>query len=110
MNLRLLVIALFLLAGLANVAQAQCHAQYFDGTVPQILNRGMADKTTPLCFEAFAVMHSGVTRTPLWSAEHLTRSNLYQARSLKTRQFLPSRRIVAGRVWRRTERLFTFWL
>jgi endonuclease G len=28
-------------------------------------------------------MHSGISRTPLWSAEHLTRSNIFEARKLE---------------------------
>jgi len=34
--------------------------------------RSWLTKTKELCFEAFVVMHSGVAKTPLWSAEYLT--------------------------------------
>ena len=39
-------------------------------------------RTIPLCFEAFAVLHSGVTRTPLYAAEHLTRASVAAARTV----------------------------
>lgn len=45
----------------------------------------VAEKTIPLCFEAYAVMHSGVSRTPLWSAEHLTAARLGQAKMVARR-------------------------
>jgi endonuclease G len=35
-----------------------------------------------LCYGVFGVMHSGLTRTPLWSAEHLTAGNLAAAQNL----------------------------
>jgi DNA/RNA endonuclease G (NUC1) len=35
-----------------------------------------SSKTRTICYSAFAVLHSGVTRTPLWAAEHLTRKGL----------------------------------
>ena len=41
-----------------------------------LLNAKLAQKTTDLCFSQFALLHSGVTRGPLWFAEHLTRANL----------------------------------
>lgn len=42
----------------------------------------MSQKVRPLCFSAFALLHSGVTRSALWSAEHLTRESVRSARSL----------------------------
>ena len=33
----------------------------------------------------FAVMYSGISRTPLWSAEHLTRESILDAKDLKGR-------------------------
>ncbi|WP_350556423.1 DNA/RNA non-specific endonuclease, partial [Pseudoalteromonas sp. CAL107-MNA-CIBAN-0098] len=35
-----------------------------------------------LCMDGFATMYSGVSRTPLWSAEHLTRKRLNQAKEI----------------------------
>ncbi len=80
----------FLAAALALVAfgstparpQDACPALFADGRVPVLTNPKLAARTVPLCFEAFAVLHSGVTRTPLYSAEHLTRASVADARTV----------------------------
>ena len=54
-------------------APTNCPQFYLEGEVPLIGNEKMRAKTTELCFEAFTVMHSGLSKTPLWSAEHLTK-------------------------------------
>lgn len=61
---------------------AQCRSQYLNGVEPVILNTKLSAKTRELCYDNFAVMHSGISRTPLWSAEHLTRASLTEARQL----------------------------
>ncbi len=43
-----------------------------NGEAPDIMNEKLAVKTKELCFEAFGVIHSGISKTPLWSAEYLT--------------------------------------
>jgi endonuclease G len=60
-----------------------CDNQYAMGKAPVIVNKAMNESTRPLCFTHFAVMHSGITRTPLWSAEHLTPRALESARETK---------------------------
>ncbi len=77
--------AVFLLAAvtLAHTAEAQtCPALFADGQVPVLVNSKLVERTQALCFEAFAVLHSGVTRTPLYSAEHLTRESVAAARGV----------------------------
>ena len=66
----------------STVLATDCPSHYAAGRAPEILNDKLARQTQELCYQAFAVMHSGVTRTPLWSAEHLTRSNIDAARTL----------------------------
>lgn len=61
---------------LTGASTAACPAHFADGQPPALLNPKLAAQTSPLFFRAFAVLHSGVTRTPLWSAEHLTSSSL----------------------------------
>jgi len=53
-------------------APTACPKFYVDGEAPTILNEKLTSKTKELCFEAFGVMHSGISKTPLWSAEYLT--------------------------------------
>ena len=69
-----------LAAGLASASQ--CPTFYVDGRAPEILNPKMEAATTELCYGVFGVMHSGITRTPLWSAEYLKLDNLEAAGKL----------------------------
>jgi endonuclease G len=59
-----------------------CADHYLDGRAPQIQNSKLAPATKELCFNVFSVMHSGVTRTPLWSAEHLEAHEVESAQQL----------------------------
>lgn len=63
-------------------APTQCSNHYFNGTAPDITNQHLSPKTNELCFGGFAVMFSGLSRTPLWSAEHLTPERIAQAKTL----------------------------
>ncbi|MCJ2087428.1 DNA/RNA non-specific endonuclease [Methylobacterium sp. E-005] len=76
--------ALLLLAVSHQAARAEdaCPALFANGQAPTLSNPKLAARTTALCFEAFAVLHSGVTRTPLYSAEHLTRASVAAARTV----------------------------
>jgi len=59
--------------------------QYLNGVAPDILKSSLAEKTRELGYDNFAVMHSGISRTPLWSAEHLTKTSIENAHNLKGR-------------------------
>jgi endonuclease G, mitochondrial len=63
-------------------AAQSCADHYLDGRAPQIRNPKLAPQTRELCFNVFSVMHSGVTRTPLWSAEHLEAREVEAAQQL----------------------------
>lgn len=63
-------------------AADSCPSLFADGHVPVLTNAKLAERTQALCFDAFAVLHSGVTRTPLYSAEHLTRDSVAAARQV----------------------------
>lgn len=58
---------------------------FLDNAAPIVLNKNLAQKTREIKYEEFAVLHSGVSRTPLWSAEHLTATQVDAARTLKRR-------------------------
>ncbi|MGO2339341.1 MAG: DNA/RNA non-specific endonuclease [Psychrobacter sp.] len=57
----------------------QCSESFYGGVYPEFTNDKLSSKTQELCMDGFAVMYSGVSRTPLWSAEHLDRKRLQQA-------------------------------
>lgn len=63
-------------------AAETCPALFADGHAPVLVNPKLAVRTVPLCFSAFAVLHSGLTRTPLYAAEHLTRASVADARGV----------------------------
>lgn len=59
-----------------------CSQNFYNQTAPDYLERKLLNRSVPLCFDGFATLYSGVSRTPLWSAEHLTRERLYQAEEI----------------------------
>lgn len=73
-----------------------CTSFYAANTAPALINPKLAASTRSLCFRAFALLHSGVTRTPLYVAEHLTRASVEAARALDTRdnRFHPEDRLL----------------
>jgi endonuclease G len=79
------------------LAKESCADHYFEGRTPQIRNPKLASNTRELCFQVFSVMHSGVTRTPLWSAEHLESREVQAAQQLsRENSFHAEPRLPAG--------------
>lgn len=74
----LLSATLFWLLALVWTASA-CEEHFFDGAAPAIENPALSTAVDTLCYTGFATLHSGVSRTPLWSAEHLTAERLARA-------------------------------
>lgn len=73
-----LAVAASLAAAPAWAAPTACPDSYLGGQAPAYAKLAQAE-ARELCFRAFAVLHSGATRTPLWSAEHLTASSVAAA-------------------------------
>jgi endonuclease G len=63
----------------AHADTSLCPLSYVNGAPPKILNEKMSAKTQEICYEGYATRFSGITRTPLWSAEHLTKDRIGQA-------------------------------
>jgi endonuclease G len=73
-----------------------CADHFVDGQAPRITNPKLGKETEALCFNVFSVLHSGVTRTPLWSAEHLQAQNIAAAQELsRENSFHPEPRLPA---------------
>lgn len=72
-----------LLFGMSILAEAVefhgCQDSFYGRTAPDYIEEKLTRDTYPLCFNGFATMYSGVSKTPLWSAEHLTRRRLSKA-------------------------------
>ena len=78
----------------ALASQTSCPEHFTDGQAPDLINQKLANKSKDICYSGFAIKHSGVTRTPLYAAEHLTRSRLLQGKGLKRQsQFHPDEHI-----------------
>lgn len=60
----------------------QCSQSFYGGVYPEFTNTKLKKGTQALCMDGFAVMYSGVSRTPLWSAEYLDRTRLQQAKQI----------------------------
>jgi len=58
---------------------ASCARLFTNGQAPVLLNARLAERTSSLCYSAYAVLDSGVTRGALWSAEHPTAAGLAAA-------------------------------
>ena len=61
-------------------AAEDCTQHHPDGVAPSITRPALERDTSRLCFEGFAVLYSGVSRTPLAVSEHLTRDRIQQAK------------------------------
>jgi endonuclease G len=73
---------LLLWAFSACAASTACPTHYYRGIAPDIANPKMRQGARELCFAGFGTVHSGLARTPLWSAERLTRGGLSAAGAL----------------------------
>ncbi len=56
-----------------------CAAHFFGSNIPEMSGLEQL-QVRALCFDGFAVLHSGVTKTPLYVAEVLTRQRIQAAR------------------------------
>ncbi len=63
-------------------ADSGCSTQLYRGVAPSIKSEKLAAQTHEVCFSEIAVLYSGIARTPLWSAEHLTPLRIERARGL----------------------------
>lgn len=68
---------------LANAQTTGCDRHFFQKKPPEFTRAALQANAVGLCFEAFSLMHSGVSKTPLWVAQHLTRDSLKAARAVK---------------------------
>ncbi len=67
------------------------------GKEPELDNPKMTRQTRLICYSDFVVLHSGVTHTPLWSAEHLSADHLAAAKDeVRTNRFYADGQLPAG--------------
>src|SRR3954447_10118474 len=82
-------------AGVAALAQpAACPHFFPGGQPPALVNSRLAQRTTLLCNDAYAVLASGVTHGPIWSAERPTAGSVAVARdTVRESEFYPDPRL-----------------
>src|SRR5262245_19073764 len=85
MRLGLVVCAFAIAFAVIPAANADCPTHFQRGEAPRLVHAVYAVRTHGLCFEAYAALESGTTRTPLWLAEHLTASSVSAAHALPRR-------------------------
>lgn len=72
-----------LVASPVKAGQTGCPEHFAGGQAPDFINQKLTAKTREICYSGYAIKHSGVTRTSLYAAEHLTRDRLMQGKGLK---------------------------
>jgi len=77
------ILGFLIFAASSHAAPTFCPEHFTGGQAPDLINLKLAARTRDICYSGFALKHSGITRTSLYSAEHLTRDHLAQARGLK---------------------------
>ncbi|SAL39562.1 DNA/RNA non-specific endonuclease [Caballeronia humi] len=92
-RLKAFVAALFCASSLT-AAASDCAQFSPGGQPPVVVNQKMRAATQELCYSDFAVLHSGVTKGPLWSAEHLTAEHVDDAKNnTRTNRFFAERKL-----------------
>jgi endonuclease G len=75
---------------------AACSLQYLDGKAPALPAK-QAAKSKEICYSSYAAFHSGISRTPLWSAEFLSKDRVKAAREIeRTSEFFAEPNVSAG--------------
>ncbi len=91
-------------AAMASDGFSACKEQFAFNQAPVVQVKALSAKTDELCSTGHATLHSGVTKTPLYSAEHLTRDRLREAKELsRTDSFRSDSRLPSGREARLTD-------
>jgi endonuclease G len=92
-----LLAALGATVSLNALAASDCPQFSPGGRAPIVANAKMRVSTQQLCYSDFAVLHSGLTHGPLWSAEHLTAEHMDDARdNTRTNRFFVDKKLPPG--------------
>lgn len=95
--MRKLLAALSIAVASSAIAAPPCSQFVPYAQFPVLANPKLAPKTRLLCYSDFAVLHSGLTHGPLWSAEHLTREHLNEAKNeVRTNKFFEDPSLAPG--------------
>lgn len=90
-----LSVSVISLAPGASMASNACDAMSPFAIQPQILNEALKQKSDILCYEEFSLFHSGLTKTPLWTAQHLTAEGVDAAEAVDREDVFHSEGVLA---------------
>ncbi len=94
--MRVLVFMLCL-ASSAAAAPSLCPEHFASGQAPNLINTRLSVGASAICYDAFAVLHSAATHTPLYSGEHLTTTSIGAARGVpRAGEFHPESALPRG--------------
>lgn len=96
--LKSLVIAGVLVTGSvsAQAGETACPQHFHNGVAPDFYLESLVTDAAELCYSAFGVMHSGAAAIPLYSAEHLTKEEVFAAKGIdRIDNFRAERRLPA---------------
>jgi len=75
-------------------AVTDCPHLYHAATPPRLTNSRLGQHTRELCSDHYAVLYSGVARSPLYAAEYLTKGKVVASREFgRTNDFRPDTRL-----------------
>jgi len=75
-------------------AGSACPHLYHAATPPQLVNPRLGQYTRELCSDHYAVLYSGVARSPIYAAEYLTEGKIVAAREFgRANDFRPDTRL-----------------
>lgn len=87
------------LLALAPAVTTPAHAAEDFAACPQFFAKALAPVVTPhpnnraLCYDAFAILHSGESKTPVFVAQRLNRASIAETGEKRTDEFFPDARL-----------------
>lgn len=66
----------FSIGGSFGLQPSLCVHEFYQHAAPELINPKLAKNSVPMCFQGFSLNYSGVSKTPIWVAEHLTPQRL----------------------------------
>jgi endonuclease G len=91
-----LVLTLWIIATSALAAGSTFDSclDFFPNNIPPVVSKSPRMLARELCFDAFAVLHSGVSKTPVYAVERLTPEKLVEAKDeVRTNRFFTEARL-----------------
>lgn len=90
----LLILLLHFVSNFAFAENFEECRQFFAHTKIPVINNSQALMPRALCFSSFAILHSGISRTPIYVAERLNRQALLSAKeNQRKNKFFPDARL-----------------